>query len=367
MPGAPRILVLTADLGEGHDLPARMVADGVLARAPDAHAPVVDVLDAAGGVVANRVRAAFRRSVGGSRLLYEIEYGVTLVFPPTARVSEAVGARVAAPGVGDLLERERPDVVVTTYPGANPIVAHLVRRGVWRGPLVSAITDLSALRLWAHRDVDVHLITHEQSREEVRAIAGPDTEIVHVRGLTRPVFEEPCDPVAARAALGLPSGGGTVVVSGGGAGAGDLEGAVAVAVAAGAAAVVVLCGRDEALAARLGERFAAVPAVQVWGFTDRMSDLLAAADVLVHSTAGLTVLEAEIRGTHVISYGWGLAHLRANDRAYRRTGLAQVARDRVELGLALRRALAAPRAPTRPAYAALPSAADVVLGLAARP
>ena len=62
------------------------------------------------------------------------------------------------------------------------------------------------------------------------------------------------------------------------------------------------------------------------GFTDRMGDVLAAADVLVHSSAGLTVLEAIIRGCPVVSYGFGYGHVRASNAALERFGLAQVAR-----------------------------------------
>ena len=62
------------------------------------------------------------------------------------------------------------------------------------------------------------------------------------------------------------------------------------------------------------------------GFTDRMGDVLAAADALIHSSAGLTVLEAIIRGCPVISYGFGVGHVRASNRALERFGLAQVAR-----------------------------------------
>ncbi len=50
--------------------------------------------------------------------------------------------------------------------------------------------------------------------------------------------------------------------------------------------------------------------MQLLGFTDQMSDLLAAADAMVHSTAGLTVLEAQIRGCPVISYGFAVGHMR---------------------------------------------------------
>jgi UDP-N-acetylglucosamine:LPS N-acetylglucosamine transferase len=113
----------------------------------------------------------------------------------------------------------------------------------------------------------------------------------------------------------------------------------------------------------LTRRFAGEDRVLVWGFTDRMSDLLAAADVLVHSTAGLTVLEAIMRGCRPISYGWGRAHVRVNNEAFVRFGLAEVAASRAELRASLRRCLAASRVPDR-SFEALPTAASLVLQLA---
>ena len=91
-----------------------------------------------------------------------------------------------------------------------------------------------------------------------------------------------------------------------------------------------------------------------------MPDFLAAADVLIHSTAGLTVMEALVTGCSVISYGWGRGHIRANNAAFVRHGMARVASDRGELRAALRSALAAPAAPD-PAFRALPTAAQAVL------
>jgi len=103
--------------------------------------------------------------------------------------------------------------------------------------------------------------------------------------------------------------------------------------------------------------------VQLWGFTDRMSELMGAADALVHSTAGLTVLEAWIRGCRPISYGWGVAHIRLNNQAFERFGIADVAPNRAALRRALERALAQTRVP-HPEYGAQPSAADEILALA---
>src|SRR5204863_4534716 len=121
-----------------------------------------------------------------------------------------------------------------------------------------------------------------------------------------------------------------VAVSGGGWGIGDLKGAVEAALGVPHATVVCLTGHNERAARRLEERFGSNRRVRLVGFTDRMSDLLAGADALVHSTAGLTVLEAQIRGCPVVSYGFAVGHIRANNRAYRRFGLARVATSRAQ-------------------------------------
>lgn len=359
----PRVLILSAAIGEGHDLPARVLRDGLLDAEPGAVVEIRDALAEAGGIV-QRLGAQegpLRRR--WLRWLFDLEYRVLFRARP---VRSAVMRLVTALGrstIARLVRETTPDVVVSTYPGSSEVLGRLRAAGELDVPIVSAITDLAALHLWAHPAIDLHLITHLESTDEVLAIA-PRSRVVWVRGLTASEFERPTDERRARGALGLPASGGIVLVSGGGWGIGDVHGAVTAALAAqGVLRVLVICGRNGALLASLRDRFATEPRVELLGFTDRMSDLMAAADVLVHSTAGLTVLEAWIRGCRAISYGWGVAHVRVNNLAFERFGIAQVARDRSQLRAALERALAAPRRPFT-AYRDLPSAAEEVLALA---
>ena len=158
-----------------------------------------------------------------------------------------------------------------------------------------------------------------------------------------------------------------MLVSGGGWGVGDVAGAVEAALAADRVTrVVCLCGHNDALRRRIAARFASEPRVRVEGFTDRMPEWMAAADVLVHSTCGLTVLEATMRGCAAVSFGWGRGHIRRNDAALRRFGLAAVVGSRSELGeRPLERALDRVRRPD-PRFAQLPSAASFVLATAER-
>src|SRR5205823_11725270 len=152
-----------------------------------------------------------------------------------------------------------------------------------------------------------------------------------------------------------------VLVSGGGWGVGDLESAIDTALALDDVDVIAcLCGRNDELRERLAGRYTAEARVRLVGFTEQMSEWLAAADALVHSTGGLTVLEAYVRGCPAISYGWGRGHIRANNAAFRRYGIAEVVAGPRELERARRTALA-PRPAPGLALGSLPSAASLVL------
>src|SRR3954453_22549247 len=358
----PRILILSASIGEGHDLPARVLAEGIRAAEPSAEVEIQDFLAL--------IRPTARRIImGGSQFhsewrarVFDLEFRLLTEVRPAiwlgSRLMAALGGRATEAAIAQY----RPDVIVSTYLGATELLGRLRARGRIGVPVVSAITDLAALRYWAHPAVDMHLITHPESAEEVRSIS-PTSVIECVRGLTDRRFDERRDPADARRALGLPPEGRVALVSGGGWAVGDLAGATEVATARDGVTAVCLCGRNEEVRQVLTRRFAGDERVVVLGFSDRMAELMAAADVLVHSTAGLTVLEALMEGCRVISYGWGHGHVRVNNEAYRRFGLARVATDRAELRRALSEALADPRSPDR-SFESLPEAASFVLGAA---
>jgi Glycosyl transferases group 1 len=141
---------------------------------------------------------------------------------------------------------------------------------------------------------------------------------------------------------------------------GDLAGATRAALEFDDATVLCLCGRNDKLRAKVAQRFAGEPRLRIMGFTDRMGDVLAAADVLVHSSAGLTVLEAIIRGCPVVSYGFGVGHVRASNTALERFELAQVARNNRELGPKIARALELRTEPD-PRFARRPPTASLIL------
>ena len=358
-----RVLILSAGIGEGHNLPARMISDGLVQLDPQCEVTIRDGVAAMGTTGRLLIDDSSELMFDRFNWLFDGVYYLVSRFGPTRKFSQWLAERVGRKGLLALIAEQRPDVIVCTHPVATDLLGRLRQRGELAIPVASAITDLSGLRYWAHPGADLHLITEEESRAEVEEIA-PGSKIVCVRGMTSPQFEQPLSQSDARAALELPATGPLILVSGGGWAVGDLGGAAEVALAADPEGrVVILCGRSEQVQARLRESFARAPRAKVIGFTEQMPELLAAADVLIHSTAGLTAFEARVRGCQLISYGWGVAHIRLNNEAYERFALAEVAADRSALADALARALSRPRT-AELGYGARPSAAAEILDLA---
>jgi len=360
-----KILILSASVGEGHDLPARTLADQLRDEAPGAEVVIEDGLRAMG----NTFVLVNERAPGvvffHFQWLWDAAFWLFVGLAPTRRLTQWIVRKLGSRGVLRLIEKMQPDVVVSVYPMTTEVLGGLRRDGRLHVPVVAAITDLAMMHYWAAPGIDLHLITHPESAAEVQQVAGHDTVVRAVHGLTRPEFGEPRDPGEARRALGLPARGKVVLVSGGGWGVGDLAKAVDEALAVETVSVVaVLAGRNDDLRERLERRYDDESRCRVVGFTDQMSDWLAAGDALVHSTGGLTVLEAHVRGCPTISYGWGRGHIRVNNEAFLRFGIADVAKSDHELRVALRRALVVRPAPVL-TLAALPSAASTVLALLA--
>src|SRR5215469_14047192 len=276
-----RVLILTASVGEGHDRPAQTLAAQLDREEPGVEVVMEDCLVAMGRAVTfvseDAARVAFHRS----QWVWDLGFWVFAENRSTRELSQRLITRAGSSGLMRLIDRVDPDVVVSVYPNVTEVLGRLKRSGRLRRPVVAAITDLAAMHYWASRGVDVHLVTHPESIPEVRTIVGPDAVVACVHGFTLPEFRERRMQKDARRRLGLPAAGKVVLVSGGGWGVGDVEGATEQALLLGEVSTVVcLCGRNGSLRSRLGAHFADDARVRVEGFTDEMSEWMAAADAL---------------------------------------------------------------------------------------
>jgi processive 1,2-diacylglycerol beta-glucosyltransferase len=352
-----RVLILFCEEGEGHASAARVLERELSERR--AEVVVVDAMKRGLGRLVPLVsRDAYRLQTRLFRWSYGLEYLLFTRVPPTRWLGRRGLAAFAGRPLRRLIRQIDPDVVVSTHPAVTNVLGFLRRRGRIDVPVVATITDLGVHALWSHRGVDLHLVMHEAVVPDVEAIAGRDSAAV-VAPIVAPEFSRNGGRRAARLALGLPETRPVVLVSGGGWGVGELGGVAAAALEIVDTTVVVLAGRNEFLQRRLEHRFAGEERVRVVPFTTRMPEYLAATDVLVDSSVGVTCLEGLRAGCALVACGAPPGHSRDNARALARLGLARLARTPGELPSILGELLGRPPAPAelRPA----PAAAERIL------
>ena len=360
-PSVVRVLILTAPVGEGHVAAARTLEEDILRANATAVVAVCDVLPALRRPLRWLLSDAYRWQLRSAPWLFGLLFGGLRRSRVLRWLARAGLSLAGSRGLLRLVRRHPAEVIVSTWPPATTILGCLRLRGKVRVPVCAAITDFAGLELWADRGVDLHLVMDERLVPAVERVAGcgsarPVAPLVASRFLTA------SSPTEARRALGLPADGRVVVVSGGGWAVGDLEGAVWTALELDNVFVVCLAGRDEAARERLESAFAAEQRVSVHGFIDTMSDLLAAADVLVHSTGGVTCLEALARGCPIVAFGAPPGHALLLARDMAAFGMVAHARSRAELRAVLAGAASRRTVPLAPGV----DAAGLVLAVAPR-
>ena len=255
--GPRRVLILSADVGEGHAAAARALAQQIESGPEPAEVTVIDGLAAMGRVLRQVVQDGYRVQLRFLPWSYSLVYWLLEHVPPVRWLTRwqlrLFGARPLARRIAEY----DPDVIVSTYPAVTVVLARLRRTGAVRCPTVATITDLTGLFFWAQPGIDMHLVMYGESMPSVERIAGQGSARL-VAPLISAEFLEPRCPLESRRALGLPEEGRMVVVSGGGWGVGDVEGAVRELCRVGeVSSIVCLAGRNEQLHKRLSHHLRA--------------------------------------------------------------------------------------------------------------
>ena len=365
---AIRVLILYSDIGEGHAASARGIAAQIAQKDPRVLTHLCNGFDALDPMLRWLMRDLYQSQLFDHPWLYSGAYGVFKKLSQARSVGAAAMRISGARSCMRIISSYSPDLIVSTDPRVNVMLGYLRKKGRVHCPVCGVLTDFGGLEFWADRGLDRHFVMDE------RLVSGVDTLIGKggasaVLPPVDPRFFDPLSRSKARARLGMADDTPVILVSGGGWGVGDFEGALEIGLRVAGSHVICLAGRNEALHGRLTtlvrDRGLDASRMQVLGFIDHMDTLLAAADVIVHSTAGVTCLEAMARHCPIIVYGAPPGHALAAAVRMHDLGLATFTESSAELERALALVFATPgaRSKTAPVTAPMPSVADAILSM----
>lgn len=178
------ILVLTNDAGLGHRQ-AALATVAALEQLHGTHCRVVltNPLEEPGAPsVLRNMQFDYSRLVRLAPEVYRLGHGIANSHLPT-RLMERLETWTMTAAMGQILDRVRPDVVVTTHPSFIYLLVACRRQRAETWPLIVLVTDLARLqRLWFRKEVDLYLVpTHAAAALARRR--GIDAARIHVTGI----------------------------------------------------------------------------------------------------------------------------------------------------------------------------------------
>jgi processive 1,2-diacylglycerol beta-glucosyltransferase len=198
----------------------------------------------------------------------------------------------------------RPDRIVCTHFLPAEILSHEIAGGRAGIPVYVQVTDFDLHPMWVTPGMAGYYAANEEVAARLTA-CGPVVATVRVTGIpVMPDFDPPrgMSRDAARREFALGEQGPIVLLMGGGSGIGDLTAqAEALLDLDQTPAVIALAGRSAAALAGLQKLAAHYPGrLMPMGFTDRVSDLMRAADLIVTKPGGLSTSECLALGRPMI-------------------------------------------------------------------
>lgn len=338
-----KILLLSGEFGDGHKQAANALVEATGQYAPEIETVTIDFMEL---VYPKLHRAAKYLYIQGISRFPSI-YGY--LFQKTRRQpSMKMLKKLRLLGLGKLLtllQAERPDAVICTFPVAAAAVSLLKAGGLTHVPLITVITDHTDHAYWIHPYTDLYIVGSEKVKHSLLKLQIPERRIAATGIPIRLAFERQYDSLALRRQYGLSPNKRTIMVMGGGYGmiGPELIRCIKAYEACGDLQWIIVCGRNEKLytmlEAELSEGF---HHVRLYQFTERVHELMAISDLLITKPGGLTTAEALSLRLPMLLYRPLPGQEQDNSVFLVEAGAAIQAEDDADLGLKLKHLLDSP-------------------------
>jgi processive 1,2-diacylglycerol beta-glucosyltransferase len=287
----PKVLLLTAGYGEGHNAAARGLHAALLERGADAE--ILDLFALTGGDFYQHTRRGYLELINRAPKVWAALFGL-IHHIPVGRLSVSLLGKMRR-CLAQIIAEKKPDAIVSVYPSYGYLLDRLYPPGTARPfRFHTIVTDSITINsIWHRCTSDTFLVPNEDTAA-VMVKAGVPAEKVRVLGF-------PVPPRFARDRPERPAPGTPRILYMINAGKAQAPALVARLLKLPSIHLTVTVGRDEELRARIEQ--ASVKAqrpVEVHGWTNLMPELLMTHHILIGKAGGAAVQETIAAGTPML-------------------------------------------------------------------
>jgi processive 1,2-diacylglycerol beta-glucosyltransferase len=312
-------VLLAGSIGLGHEMMAQSCAD--VLEPSGWRTCSLDSLALMGRRSGKIGRRTFDRMVHIPGLYDGLHFAHLRTGSRLARLMDRAASARLVSGLRAELDRHPADLVLSVFATGASAAAKLKAEAPARRTVVLC-TDVSVHRLWVHEGTDLFLVTSAAAEASVRRYL-PRADVSVVPRPVRAAFYTAPSQQQARAALGVAEQDFCVLLIDSGWGFGPLvESASGLARAN--VQVLAVAGRQQAVESELRRLAQTTPRVTPFGFTNRVPELMAAADLVVALPGAVTCGEARVVGRQLLLLDVMPGHGRDNLQHELELGAAQV-------------------------------------------
>lgn len=201
-------------------------------------------------------------------------------------------------GVLARLRSFRPHLVIATEMGAARVAGLGRREGWFDAPILAVQTDFCAQPPWVQKEIDVHCVGSEEAKGQLISWGVSANRIVNCGVPIDPAFALSFDRTEVRRALGLHPTRPVVLLMGGGTSPAPLDTITrSLEMCRHPIQVLAVTGRDRNMRLQMEAlRGQLALDLHVFGWSDSIPELMAAADLLITRPGGVTISEALAAG-----------------------------------------------------------------------
>ncbi len=286
------ILFLTVSIGAGHMKAAESVKNHVQQKYPGSRAMIVDTLKYINPLIDKLVIGGYLNAVRRTPQIYGKLYELSESGDNIYYLSGAVN-RILSLKLIRLIKEFSPSVIVCTHPFPLQMISGLKAKKEISTPTMAILTDYVSHPMWLHENVDSYVVAHEGMKQEMIRKGVPH-EIIYPFGIpVSDTFLQKKNKKAVLEEIGLEDKP-TALIMGGSLGLGEIENTfLSLLHNKSDHQIIAVAGMNEKLMKQLQSySLGSDKKVKVVGFTDKISDLMDAADILVTKPGGMTISEA---------------------------------------------------------------------------
>ncbi len=305
--GVDRILVLSVKAGAGHLRAAQAVTHAIRERFPNVEVVSADALEYTNAAFRKGYTEGYETLVRNLPSVWERIYESLETKPADSNAKKlaTLWSRLNTKHLLMFVENFKPDVIACTHFLPAEVLGAQRAKGKLRAPVYTILTDYDIHSMWIQEGVTGYFVASSEMAHALRE-KGIGTAFVEVSGIPiLPEFAREYPPrETTRQTLGLNPAQRTVLVAAGGFGMMSADDAVKLL--AGhlpEAQFLAVAGRNAELEKRLKKLARAYKGrVKPFGFVDNMHELMAASDLAVSKSGGLTTSECLAMGLPMLVF-----------------------------------------------------------------